>query len=63
VGLAQLAFRGPLAAWALVTRAERRAFAYRAAAEAAGKVLWFPLFHPRFYGASQIAPAPAGART
>lgn len=57
VGLAQLAARGPLAAWAFAARTERRAFAYRRAVEAMGKVLWFPLFKLRFYGASQIGGA------
>jgi glycosyltransferase involved in cell wall biosynthesis len=60
VGLVQTLVFAPLAALAFVLRLRRRAFLYRRAVEAVGKVLWFPLFKLRFYGASQL-PRPAAA--
>ena len=60
VGLGQSLVFTPLAAGAFTLRLPRRAFVYRRAVEAIGKVLWFPLFKLRFYGASQL-PRPAEA--
>lgn len=57
VGLAQTLVRIPVAAFAFAARSKRRAFAYRRAVEAVGKVLWFPAFKLRFYGDSQIRAA------
>lgn len=54
VGLAQSLVFFPAAALAFLLQTKRRAFVYRRAVEAAGKVLWFPLFKLRFYGASQL---------
>lgn len=54
VGLGQTIVFAPIALFAFLLRLPRRAFLYRRAVEAVGKVLWFPLFKLRFYGASQL---------
>ena len=40
---------------------ERRAFAYRRFVEGVGKVLWFPVIKPRFYGVSKLSRAERAA--
>lgn len=57
VGAAQSLVFFPAAVLAFLLQTKRRAFVYRRAVEAAGKVLWFPLFKLRFYGASQLPKA------
>jgi succinoglycan biosynthesis protein ExoM len=59
VGAGQAAVFGlaSLASW--IARRPRRAFIYRRAVEGLGKALWFPSLHPRLYGQSAIAAAPA----
>lgn len=59
VGLGQCALFFPASGVAFAMKWKYRAFLYRRAVEAAGKVLWFPLFKLRFYGASQIPQAVA----
>lgn len=54
VGLAQCCVFGPAALAAFAVKWRHRAYIYRRGVEAAGKVLWFPLFKLRFYGASQL---------
>ena len=54
VGLAQSLIYGPLAFLAFLARTEHRAFAYRRFTEAVGKLVWFPLLRPRFYGAARL---------
>ncbi len=54
VGLAQFAVFGPLALGAFALRANRRAFLYRRASEALGKLFWMPAFKPHFYGAARL---------
>lgn len=57
VGLAQTVGYGALAAGSYIGKTQQRAFAYRRFVEGVGKVLWFPVIKPRFYGASRIPKA------
>lgn len=59
VGVVQTLLFVPAAVLVFALRTKRRAFVYRKAVEAVGKVLWFPLFKLRFYGASQLPDAQA----
>jgi succinoglycan biosynthesis protein ExoM len=54
VGVAQTLVFGAAALFAFCARTERRAFHYRKLAEGLGKVLWFPVIKPRFYGAAML---------
>lgn len=58
VGCMQAAVFGAASLGACVLRLPRRAFVYRRFVEGVGKVFWFPLLKPRFYGAARLA-APA----
>jgi glycosyltransferase involved in cell wall biosynthesis len=57
VGLAQAVVFGVLAAGSFVGKTQQRAVAYRRFVEGVGKVLWFPVIKPRFYGAARIPKA------
>jgi succinoglycan biosynthesis protein ExoM len=60
VGLAQLAVFAPLAGLAVLTRARKAAELIDRTIQAAGKMIWFDQFEPRFYGdaASVTDPGP-----
>lgn len=60
VGLAQTAVYGAAALGSFLGKTPRRAFAYRKFVEGLGKLLWFPIIKPRFYGAA-ILPKPKPA--
>ena len=60
VGLAQTAVYGAAAFGSFLGKTPRRAFAYRKCVEGLGKLLWFPIIKPRFYGAA-ILPKPRPA--
>lgn len=57
VGLAQTVAFGIVAAGSYLGKTQKRAFAYRRFVEGMGKVLWFPVIKPRFYGAARIPKA------
>jgi succinoglycan biosynthesis protein ExoM len=57
VGAAQTVVYGAAAACAYLGKTQRRAFAYRRFVEGAGKLLWFPIIKPRFYGAAMMPKA------
>ena len=57
VGLAQTAVYGAAAVGSFVAKTPRRAFAYRKCVEGLGKLLWFPIIKPRFYGAAILPKA------
>jgi glycosyltransferase involved in cell wall biosynthesis len=57
VGFGQAIVFGAAALGCCIARTERRAFAYRRFVEGVGKVLWFPVIKPRFYGASKLPKA------
>jgi succinoglycan biosynthesis protein ExoM len=54
VGLVQTVVFGAAAFGAFLGKTQRRAFAYRRFIEGVGKVLWFPVIKPRFYGESRL---------
>ena len=54
VGLAQTVVFGAVAAGSYLGKTQNRAFAYRRFVEGVGKVLWFPVIKPRFYGVSRL---------
>jgi succinoglycan biosynthesis protein ExoM len=54
VGLVQTVVFGLGAFGSFLGKTQRRAFAYRKFVEGLGKVLWFPMIKPRFYGASRL---------
>ncbi len=54
VGAVQTAVFGAASLAAFCVRAKGRAFVYRRLAEGLGKVLWFPVIKPRFYGAAML---------
>lgn len=54
VGAAQTAVFSVLALFAFAARTPRRAFIYRKFVEGLGKLLWFPVIKPRFYGAAAL---------
>lgn len=55
VGAVQTVVFGAVAFGSFVGKTPRRAFAYRRFIEGVGKLLWFPVIKPRFYGASKLA--------
>ena len=57
VGLAQTVVFGVVAAGSYLGKTQTRATAYRRFVEGVGKVLWFPVIKPRFYGAARIPKA------
>ncbi|MEZ6029097.1 MAG: glycosyltransferase family 2 protein [Hyphomonadaceae bacterium] len=54
VGFAQTLVFGVIAAGSFLGKTRNRAFAYRRFVEGAGKLLWFPVIKPRFYGAARL---------
>ena len=61
VGLVQTTVHGAAALGSFLGKTPRRAFAYRKFVEGVGKLLWFPIIKPRFYGAAilpKTKPAP-----
>ena len=54
VGLAQTAVYSVAAFGSFLGKTPRRAFAYRKCVEGLGKLLWFPMIKPRFYGAATL---------
>lgn len=54
VGFAQSVVYGVAALGCFLGKTKRRAFAYRRFVEGLGKLLWFPVFKPRFYGAAKL---------
>lgn len=54
VGAGQTVVYGAAALGSFLGRTKRRAFAYRRFIEGVGKVLWFPIIKPRFYGAAKL---------
>jgi len=61
VGFGQTIVCGAAALGCFIARTERRAFAYRRFVEGVGKLLWFPVIKPRFYGASRLPKAERAA--
>ncbi len=61
VGLAQTAVYGAAALGSFLAKTPRRAFAYRKFVEGLGKLLWFPVIKPRFYGAAILPKAKPAA--
>ena len=57
VGLAQTTIYGAAAFGSFLGKTQRRAFAYRKCVEGLGKLLWFPVIKPRFYGAAILPKA------
>jgi hypothetical protein len=57
VGAAQTIVYGAAAFGSYVVRTRRRAFAYRKFVEGVGKLMWFPIIKPRFYGAATLPKA------
>ena len=57
VGAAQTIVYGAAAFGSYVVRTRRRAFAYRKFVEGVGKLMWFPIIKPRFYGAAKLPKA------
>lgn len=54
VGAGQTVVYGAIAVASFLAKTKRRAFAYRRFIEGVGKVLWFPIIKPRFYGAAKL---------
>lgn len=54
VGVVQTAVFGLAALGAFLGKTQRRAFVYRRLVEGLGKVLWFPMIKPRFYGTARL---------
>jgi succinoglycan biosynthesis protein ExoM len=54
IGLAQTVVYGVAAVGSFAAKTPRRAFAYRKCVEGVGKLLWFPIIKPRFYGAATL---------
>jgi succinoglycan biosynthesis protein ExoM len=54
VGFVQTLVFGAVAAGSYLGKTRRRAFAYRRFVEGVGKLLWFPVIKPRFYGAARL---------
>ncbi len=54
VGAGQTLIYGALAFGCFLGKTGRRAFAYRRFVEGVGKLLWFPVIKPRFYGAAKL---------
>jgi glycosyltransferase involved in cell wall biosynthesis len=58
VGAVQSVVWGPASIFACAVKARRRAFFYRRFVEGVGKMFWFPLLKPRFYGAARLKAKP-----
>jgi succinoglycan biosynthesis protein ExoM len=54
VGFVQTIVFGAAATGSFLAKTRRRAFAYRRFVEGVGKLLWFPVIKPRFYGAARL---------
>lgn len=54
VGFVQTIVFGAAASASFLGKTRRRAFAYRRFVEGVGKLLWFPMIKPRFYGAARL---------
>ena len=54
VGFVQSIVFGAAAVGSYLAKTRRRAFAYRRFVEGVGKLLWFPVIKPRFYGAARL---------
>ena len=54
VGGGQTVVYGAAALGSFLAKTRRRAFAYRRFTEGLGKLLWFPVIKPRFYGAASL---------
>ena len=54
VGAGQSVVYGVAALGCFLAKTDGRAFAYRRFVEGLGKVLWFPVIKPRFYGAAKL---------
>ena len=54
VGAGQSVIYGAVAFGGFLGKTRRRAFAYRRFVEGVGKLLWFPMIKPRFYGAAKL---------
>jgi succinoglycan biosynthesis protein ExoM len=54
VGAGQSVVYGAAAFGGFLGKTHRRAFAYRRFVEGVGKMLWFPVIKPRFYGAARL---------
>lgn len=54
VGFVQTIVFGAAATGSFLAKTRRRAFAYRRFVEGVGKLLWFPVIKPRFYGAARV---------
>lgn len=57
VGLVQTLVYGLIATGSFIAKTQSRAFAYRRFVEGVGKLLWFPVIKPRFYGAARLPKA------
>lgn len=54
VGAGQTVVYGAAAVGSFLAKTKRRAFAYRRFIEGVGKLLWFPMIQPRFYGVAKL---------
>lgn len=54
IGAGQSVVYGVAAFGCFIAKTDGRAFAYRRFVEGVGKVLWFPVIKPRFYGAAKL---------
>jgi succinoglycan biosynthesis protein ExoM len=54
IGAAQTVVFGAAALGSFLGKTNRRAFAYRRFVEGLGKLLWFPVIKPKFYGAAKL---------
>lgn len=54
VGFVQSVVFGAMAAGSYLGKTRKRAFAYRRFVEGVGKLLWFPMIKPRFYGVARL---------
>lgn len=54
VGFVQTLVFGAVAAGSYLAKTRGRAFAYRRFVEGVGKLLWFPVIKPRFYGVARL---------
>lgn len=54
VGFVQTLVFGAVATGSYLAKTRKRAFAYRRFVEGVGKLLWFPVIKPRFYGAARL---------
>lgn len=61
VGAGQTVVYGVVAGGCFLAKTSGRAFAYRRFVEGVGKLLWFPVIKPRFYGVSKLSRAERAA--